>query len=94
MFILKECFLYEATLSYRDFINPISGGLFLTFQRRGWGLFGPRQKNHYKTCSFHQKPMKLDTISNENNLITCFKNDVVIKNFDDFSSHQSEIKKF
>ena len=41
--------------------------------------------------------MKLDsfdihTISNENKLVTCFKNDDVIKNFDDIISHQSKIK--
>ena len=28
------------------------------------------------------------------NLVTCFKNDDVIKHFDDIISHQSEIKKF
>ena len=43
--------------------------------------------------------MKLDTldlwtISNENNLVTCFKNDDIIKNFNDIISHQSEIEKF
>ena len=60
-------------------------GFFELFKDRV-GLFCPQQKNYYKTCSFHRKPMKLDTfdllnISNENNFVTCFKNNDVIKVF-------------
>ena len=48
----KEEFYSNLTLSQAGFFKLFKGG---------WGgIFGPQQKNYYKTCSFHPKPMKLD----------------------------------
>ena len=55
--------LIQVMIAYHKLIvsgNPTPGTLFRTFDRQE-GLFGPRQKNCYKSCLLHPNHLKLGT---------------------------------